>query len=372
MTHVKVKGFKIFRDKKPPFALRCYHRKTGLKVDLSRAPIGSAAFLAECAKIVAAADAIEAKGTRAGTLGALIENYFRQEHFANLADRTKRDYRKVSRFVDNIRDTPLHMVDTPLLTAIHDRAAVKIGWRQANYLRTFLFEICRFGIPAGLIGQNFAAGVIPKPRPKGLKKANRPWTAEELDFVLSNAPAHIAAVIAILANTGMDPSDALRLRKDAIADGVIWLTRGKSGVNAPVPVGKNIQAALDAAPRHNALTILASTEGRPWTYDGFATAWHRWRAAQAGSIPADLTLKGLRHTVATVLREIGLDLRQIADLLGQRTESMASHYSKDAKLAERNRATVILLDQENERRTKAVKLNEKKRQTVSKGADLEP
>jgi hypothetical protein len=38
---------------------------------------------------------------------------------------------------------------------------------------------------------------------------------------------------------------------------------------------------------------------------------------------------------------------------------MPGWYSKDSKLAERNRATVILLDQENERRTIDVKVNEK-------------
>jgi integrase len=45
-----------------------------------------------------------------------------------------------------------------------------------------------------------------------------------------------------------------------------------------------------------------------------------------GLIQSGLTLKGLRHTVATTLREVGLDERRIADLLGQKTLSMARHY----------------------------------------------
>ena len=38
MTHIRVKGFKIFEDRhgKP----RCYHRKTGHKIDLQKAPLG--------------------------------------------------------------------------------------------------------------------------------------------------------------------------------------------------------------------------------------------------------------------------------------------------------------------------------------------
>jgi integrase len=208
------------------------------------------------------------------------------------------------------------------------------------------------------VSKNFAADVIPKPRPKNLKAANRPWTTEELTFVLTKAPPQIAAAIGLMANTGLDPSDCLSLRKDAIEAGIIWAERGKTKVKAPIPIGKGIKSALDTAPRHDALTILATTRGAPWTYNGFSTVWCRWRdeQVQAGHIPADLTLKGLRHTVSTILREIGMDLRQIADLLGQKTESMAAWYSKDAKLAERNRVTITALDAENEKRIQAVKL----------------
>jgi len=66
-------------------------------------------------------------------------------------------------------------------------------------------------------------------------------------------------------------------------------------------------------------------------------------------------MKGLRHTVATTLREEGKDQREIADLLGQATTSMAGHYSRSANLAAKNRDTVKALDEANEKRTKVVK-----------------
>jgi len=40
MTHVRVKGFKIFKDRHG--RMRCYHRATGHKIDLTKAPLGSA------------------------------------------------------------------------------------------------------------------------------------------------------------------------------------------------------------------------------------------------------------------------------------------------------------------------------------------
>jgi hypothetical protein len=54
MTVIRVKGFKIFPDRHGH--LRCYHRKTGIRVDLKKAPLGSAEFLAACAKIAALAE----------------------------------------------------------------------------------------------------------------------------------------------------------------------------------------------------------------------------------------------------------------------------------------------------------------------------
>jgi integrase len=107
-----------------------------------------------------------------------------------------------------------------------------------------------------------------------------------------------------------------------------------------------LQAAFDAAPKHDGLTVLANTSGLPWTYNGFSTVWHRFKAKQvkAGTIPSDLTLTGLRHTVANLLREAGVHLREIADLLGQKTESMAHHYSRNARLADSNRKTIETLE----------------------------
>lgn len=356
MTLIRVRGFKIFEDRhgKP----RCYHRKTRHKIDLDLIPLGSAAFFAECEKIRALAKAQQAKEPKPGTLGGLIATYYQTEHFSDtLSPRTRKDYRKVADYLAPIMDTPAHRLDTPLIAAIHDKAAGKIGWRQANMLRTFMFEVFRYCIPKGLIDTNPAAAVIPKPRPKSLTRANRPWAVEELIFVVENAPAHIAAVITLIAATGLDPSDALNLRRNQIVDGVVWAARSKTGRDVPLPITGRLRVALDAAPKHDAVTILASTKGKPWTYDGFSTVWHRWRAKQvaAGNIPADLTLKGLRHTVGTILREGGLNLRQIADYLGQSEEAMAHWYSRDADLSDRNRITADILDSEIERRTKVVK-----------------
>lgn len=104
--------------------------------------------------------------------------------------------------------------------------------------------------------------------------------------------------------------------------------RGKIGEEVAIPESPTLQAALNRMSNHQAETVLSNSRGEAWTYNGFSTVWHRFRTAleNEGLIEKGMTFKGLRHTVATTLREAGLDERRIADLLGQKTPSMARHY----------------------------------------------
>ncbi len=71
-----------------------------------------------------------------------------------------------------------------------------------------------------------------------------------------------------------------------------------------------------------------------------------------GRVGEGLTFHGLRHSVATDLREAGFDSRTIADMLGQKTTSMAEHYSSEADLSAKLKGVVRKLDKRNARRTK--------------------
>ncbi len=82
----------------------------------------------------------------------------------------------------------------------------------------------------------------------------------------------------------------------------------------------------------------------------------RQRLEISGQIEPRLTLKGLRHTVATILREMGHDDRTIADYLGQKTLAMAQHYARRADTTRKMPTVVAYLALEmNRRGTKVVK-----------------
>ena len=72
---------------------------------------------------------------------------------------------------------------------------------------------------------------------------------------------------------------------------------------------------------------------------GFAASWGKLRRALEadGVIARGLTSHGLRHTLGARLREAGADDRTIADILGQRSASMARRYSENAALPDHAR-----------------------------------
>jgi len=353
MTRVSVKGFQIFTDRhgRP----RCYHRATRTAIDLAKAPLGSVEFLAECARIAALTQPV---GTpKPGTLGMLIAAYRAHEAFTGLAHRTREDYQRIFDYLKPIDGTALVKFNRPLVVRIRDKAS-KRGRRFANYVKAVLSIIFSWGVERDYLKFNAAEKVKNIRRPKGLPQSNRPWSDEERYAVLEEVPAHIKPAVALMMFTGLGPKDALKLPRSSYRDGEIATRRSKTGEPVSWPAPEELRRILAAAPMHEAITLCANSVGKPWTESGFRASWRhiRVRLEGAGSIGPGLTLYGLRHTVAVILRELGYDERTIADALGQKTIEMARHYSEGADLKPKMRGVVASFDAElNRRRTKTVK-----------------
>jgi integrase len=347
MTIVRIKGFQIFKDRHGRW--RCYHRKTREAIDLAKAPLGSAEFMAECKRIMALASSTEPKP---GTLGLLIAAYRGHPAFTDLAPRTKSDYQAVFDYLKPIADTPLVRFDKPLVVRIRDKAALDKGRKFANDVKARFSGIFGWGSERGYIATNPAAGIKDIRRRKDAPDANRPWADEERDVVIAACPAHIRPAIALMAMTGLGPRDALSLPRSFYKAGEIATKRSKTGEPVFWPCPAPLVLELGAAPVHDAVTLLANSDGKPWTVSGFRASWRpiRKRLEREGKIGPGLTLYGLRHTVAVILREIGMDERTIADALGQKTIEMARHYAKGADLKPKMRGVVRSFEAELDKR----------------------
>jgi integrase len=349
MTIVRVKGFNIFTDAHGH--KRCYHRRTGTPIDLKQAPLGSAAFLAEAARIGVLA--AEQKDTgKPGTLGLLIRDYRASSAWKKLAPRTQADYHRVLEWLKPINDTPLKQFSRPLVVKIRDKAEAGKGLRFANYVKAVLSVLFAWGKERGRIAENYGSGIKDLRRPRGAPEANRTWSDQERQVVLDEAPPALRPALALMAYTGLGPKDALALPRNFVRDGEIATTRSKTGEPVFWPIPEPLAALLDQAPRHLATTLCVHSGGRPWSQGGFSASWVllRKRLEREGKVGPGLTLYGLRHTLAVILRESGADERTIADALGQKTIEMARHYAKGANLTRKMRGVVKNFDIEMARR----------------------
>jgi len=354
MTVVRVKGFQIFADRYG--RMRCYHRKSRISVDLKNAPIGTAEFLAECARIT---ELTKNSGPpKAGTMGLLISEYRSSPSFVDLAMRTQSDYQRCLDYLKPIDATALARFDRGLIVRIRDKAAEAHGRRFGNYVKALLSILFAWGAERGYLKSNPAEGVKNIRRQKNAPEANRPWSDEERHAVLDSAPAQLLPAIGLMMFTGLGPKDALRLPRSFYRNGEIATRRSKTGEPVFWPAPQMLRDILKSTPSHTAVTVCANSNGKPWTESGFRASWRKIRISleRQGQIGPDLTLYGLRHTVAVILREAGADERTIADALGQKSVEMARHYARGADLKRKMRGVVANFDREvNRRRTKIVK-----------------
>jgi len=328
MTVVRVKGLKRYRAKGRWYA---YHRKSGIRL---KTEFGTGAFFAELAEIERK---LKSEQALPGTLGLLLSAYRGAPVYANLAASTRRSYAHIMNLVKPLQDMPLVELTPPFIAQLRDRIAENHGRRQANYVMAVISVACEYGREQGLLRDNPVKGVKRIRRPRGAPKANRPWTEEERRTVLAEVPKQLRVPIALAMFTGLRKGDVLSLTKSAIKDGQIWRRIGKTGQEISVPIHPDLADLLASAPRHDAVTIAATTNGTPWTESGFNSTFIKaiTKLSRNGRVGLGLTFHGLRHTVGTLLIEAGYDIDTVRRWLGQKTLAMAIHYSESADTSKR-------------------------------------
>ncbi len=349
-TVVRIKGLKRYFEPKTG-KWYAYHRKSGRRI---AAEFGSPEFFAELAAIEA-----DAKGETAkpGTLGALIVSYRKSAGFQSLQTRSKADYQKVLEYLRPLSESPLTELTQGWVARLRDKTFQKKKRKFANYTLTVLSIMFEHAIEQELMASNPVTKVKRVRKANDAPEANRPWLDSERDAVSAALPAHMRLPVMLMMYCGLDPQDALKLPRTAVSGGKLDTRRGKTGVAVWVPLPKPVVDAIKEQPEHNAITLCANSYGKPWTVSGFRASWRpvRVKLEEAGLVQPGLTLKGLRHTVATILREMGKDYSAIAEMLGQKTEAMAKHYSRRADMSKKMTETIADFEAEvNRRKTPTV------------------
>jgi integrase len=229
----------------------------------------------------------------------------------------------------------LAQITRPFVLDLRTDIFWKRGRWMSNYCVTVLRIILGFAVDRGWLRANPLAERIRKIR-KATDEGdfNRPWTEAECRIVLERAPPALKLALALAMCAGLRKSDFLTVTRSAVHDGAIAVRTSKHGTKVAVPLHPILSDTLAHRPQSNAVQIAVNSYGEPWTEGGFNASWRTFkkRLEAEGLIEAGLTPHGLRHTLGTRLREAGADDRTIADILGQKSVSMARHYSENAAL----------------------------------------
>jgi integrase len=216
--------------------------------------------------------------------------------------------------------------------AWRDRIAAGSGRRQADYAWTVLARVLSWADDRGLVGANPCKG---GGRLYRGSRAEKVWTADDEANFRAKAPTHLHLPLMLALWTGQRQGDLLRLPWSAYDGATIRLRQSKTGARVVIPVGAPLKAALDATPKRSTI-ILANSDGKPWTSDGFRASWRK-ACAVAGVV--GVTFHDLRGTAVTRLAIAGCSEMEIATLTGHSLRDvhaiLDAHYlNRDPALAE--------------------------------------
>jgi integrase len=329
-VRIRVKGLKVYRSKDRTYA---YHRATGTRI---LAEPGTAAFFLEIEQLNNRAR------KNAGTIdswSSLVAAYTSSPKFdQELQPRTKQDYLQIFEWLRPLDGLSVQDWDRGFVIKLRDRAHQTRNWRFANYVVSVVSAVFTWAVKGDLLAEHLhpVRKVDKIKRPKTMPDANRAWSDAEWNNVIQAAPAHLLAPLLLCGVLGWREGEAIkRPRSDYDPQSkIIRRISSKSGLVVETPVPTEIACAIGALFPHDCMTLLVSSKRRPWTEDGFRTSIFKFlrRLEAKGLVGPNLTVHGLRHTVATRMREQGFDLDTIKDMLGQKTIGMAAHYSKRADL----------------------------------------
>jgi len=250
---------------------------------------------------------------------SIVAGFRRSPEFVRLAPRTRADYTKhLTAIETEFGDLPLAALEDMRITKdfLDWRDTKANSARQADYAWTVLMRLIAWARMRGLTTYR------PPQRIEHLYQADRSekiWLPADVAAFMGKASAELQRAMVLALDTGQRQGDLLQLTWGAY-DGIKWIKlrqsksrrKGKPGREVEIPATLDLKVILDSMPRRST-QILTSARGRPWTANGFRSAWRK--AARAAGI-VGLTFHDLRGTAVTRLAETGCTNPEIAAITG--------------------------------------------------------
>ena len=287
---------------------------------------------------------------------SVIRAFLASPKFRGLAPSTQTNYRhllKLAEEPDGLGTVPVEEMRPALVQAFLDGLAHIPATQQCA--QTALKSLERWAIVRDLLPRPITLGT----EAPGSDGGHTPWTDEQVAYAERVAPAPLARVITLAANTGQRGSDLVKMRWTDLEeiDGRpgINVKQKKTGLEIWVPFTAALQATIATWERRPGFVLLKK-DGLPWSRHELSNQWLRARetAVLAPLKEAGLVLHGLRGTAVVRLRRAGASLPHICDMVGM-SPQMVKRYCRFSDQRENALAAVHILDRTAIERARAKK-----------------
>lgn len=264
---------------------------------------------------------------KAGTMNALIVDYYNSSAFTSKAPATRATYRnQLEAFRREHGDGPVAEIKAKHLDAILGEIAKK-STAQAHKLRKRLATLFRLAVKWEYREDN---PMLNAERIKHKTKGFAPWTEDDIakfrTYWKEGTPRRIA--FEILLFTGLRRSDAVRIGRQHIQGDRIVTKIKKSGdeVEVSIPIHPELRAVLDTI-THGHLNFITTERGAARSDKAF-TNWIIEAARDAG-LPAHRSPHGLRKSACIRLAEAGCSASEIMSITGHRNLAEVETYVRE-------------------------------------------
>jgi integrase len=311
---------------------RCYFRKPGQrKIPLPWPVYTEAWWKAYHAALAGTPEpklSAGASKTVAGTMTALIAEYYQSSAFTALEASTRATYRnQLEAFRKVHGDGPVAGIKTKHVDAILGEVAKK-STAQAYKLRKRLATLFRLAVKWEYREDN---PMLNAERVKHKTTGFEPWTEADIAKFRSHWPEGTPRRIAfeILLFTGLRRSDAVRIGRQHIQGNRIVTKIKKSGdeVEVSIPIHPEFRAVLDTI-NHDHLNFITTERGAARSEKAF-TNWIIEAARDAG-LPPHRSPHGLRKSACIRLAEAGCSASEIMSITGHRNLAEVETYVSKA------------------------------------------
>lgn len=283
-----------------------YHRATGTRLE---GEYGSAQFITSLANAQS-----KAPGRDDGTLAGLIRAFEQTAKWRNLADSTRKEYRRVFTFWEGkFGKVPLAALEGKLfrqtVSKWHDEFSATKP-READNRVTILARVLSWGAKDGPLKTNALDGFE---RTYRSDRSEKIWLPEHVQafMAVASQPMQLALMLAL--HTGQRQADIRKMAWTNYANGRITIRQGKGRRLVSIPCTAALRTTLDGLQRRGAV-ILTTKSGTAYEKRYFARQWDE--AFKASGIVDDLHFHDLRGTAVTMLFEAGCTVAETASITG--------------------------------------------------------